>query len=320
MCLYPKLIKNRRYIPNKKNGGIIPPIIDNRVLAVPIGCGNCMECRKKKKREWQVRLHEELKHNKNGHYVTLTFSDDSIKQLCEKYKDIGNKKGYEKDNAIATKAIRLFTERWRKEHKKSVRHWLITELGHKNTERIHLHGIVFTDESKEEINKHWQYGWIWAGYNNQKTYISEKTVNYIIKYITKNDQDHKEYKPIILCSKGIGKKYTETENAIKNKYSENTKESYTTSTGHQIALPIYYRNKIYTEEEKEQLWIEKLDKKIRYINGQKIDISNGEEEYYKALKYAQQKNIALGYGTNEKNWQQQKYEQERRDWIHKKRT
>ena len=32
MCLYPKLIQNRKYKANKKNGGIIPPVPDNRVL------------------------------------------------------------------------------------------------------------------------------------------------------------------------------------------------------------------------------------------------------------------------------------------------
>ena len=81
MCLYPKLIKNRKYIANKKNGGIIPAISDNRVLMVPVGCGKCMECKKQKTREWTVRLNEEIRNNKNGKFVTLTFSDESIKEL-----------------------------------------------------------------------------------------------------------------------------------------------------------------------------------------------------------------------------------------------
>ena len=56
MCLYPKLIKNRKYIANKKNGGNIPPVSDLRVLMVPVGCGKCIECKKQKSREWSVRL------------------------------------------------------------------------------------------------------------------------------------------------------------------------------------------------------------------------------------------------------------------------
>ena len=74
MCLYPRLIQNRKYIPNKKNGGKVPPFSDIRVLGVPVGCGNCMECIRKKRSEWQQRLNEEIKENKNGKFVTLTFS------------------------------------------------------------------------------------------------------------------------------------------------------------------------------------------------------------------------------------------------------
>ena len=48
MCLYPKLINNRKYTATKKNGGVIPAINDKRTLLVPVGCGNCMECKRKK--------------------------------------------------------------------------------------------------------------------------------------------------------------------------------------------------------------------------------------------------------------------------------
>ena len=81
MCLYPKLIKNRKYIANKKNGGIIPAVSDNRVLLVPVGCGKCMECSKQKSNNWKVRLNEEIKEHKNGQFITLTFSDEELKKL-----------------------------------------------------------------------------------------------------------------------------------------------------------------------------------------------------------------------------------------------
>ena len=49
MCLYPKLIINPKYKVNKKNGGNIPPMIDERVKYVPIGCQKCIECKKRTK-------------------------------------------------------------------------------------------------------------------------------------------------------------------------------------------------------------------------------------------------------------------------------
>jgi hypothetical protein len=310
MCLYPRLINNRKYIANKKNGGVIPAVYDKRVLIVPAGCGKCIECKKQKAREWQVRLSEEIRHNKNGKFVTLTFSNESIKELSKNIE----LKGYELDNEIATLAIRRFLERWRKKYKKSVKHWLVTELGGNGTENIHLHGIIWTNEKAETINKIWKYGYTWIGDKNNGGYVNEQTINYIVKYVNKIDQKHSEYNSKILCSPGIGNKYLERIDSENNKYKgEETNETYKTRTGIKLALPIYYRNKIYQEEEKEKLWIDKLNKNVRYVLGQKIDISKGDEEYEKALKYAQIKNKRLGYGDNSKNWELKRYQNERRN-------
>ena len=76
MCYYSQLIKNPKYTPNKKNGGVVPYMEDKRVAVVAIGCGECKECRKAKQREWQVRLKEDIKHKTNGKFITLTFSNE----------------------------------------------------------------------------------------------------------------------------------------------------------------------------------------------------------------------------------------------------
>ena len=140
-------------------------------------------------------MNEEIKHDNTGQFITLTFSNEELEKLTEET-------GIKESNAIATIAIRRFLERWRKKYKKSVKHWLVTELGHNGTERIHLHGILFTKETKETIESIWKYGNIWVG-----TFVNTKTINYIIKYITKIDEQHKGFKSIILSSAGIGKEY-----------------------------------------------------------------------------------------------------------------
>lgn len=68
MCYYPKLINNPKYRSTKKNGGVIPIVRDVRVTKVPIGCGECQECRKQKARGWQQRLLEDIKEHKNGKF------------------------------------------------------------------------------------------------------------------------------------------------------------------------------------------------------------------------------------------------------------
>jgi hypothetical protein len=45
----------------------------------------------------------------------------------------------------------------------------------------------------------------------------------------------------------------------------------------------------------------------------KVDISQGEEEYYKLLEMMRQKNKRLGYGDDAKNWELKRYENERRN-------
>lgn len=310
MCLYPRLIRNPKYKANTKNGGVIPALKDKRVLLVPIGCGDCMECRKQKSRQWQVRLFEEIKQNRNGKFVTFTFSKHGIKKVADDVKD--GLTNYGRQNAIATRAMRLFLERWRKKYGKSLRHWMITELGHNGTKRIHLHGIIFTDVDMKEIEKIWGYGMIWKG--NEKNgkienYVDESTVNYIVKYITKQDKTNKGYRGVILCSPGIGNGYTKRHDSTLNKFNgKETKEYYRSNKGIKINLPIYYRNKIYSEEERENLWLMKLDKEERWVNGEKVSVKNGLGNYFRLLNYHREINREMGYEVDERKWCQEAYE------------
>jgi hypothetical protein len=335
MCLFGAIYPNNRYTPNKKNGGIIPPVYDDRILSVAIGCGNCIECRKQKARDWQVRLQEDIKTYTNGKMITLTFSNTAIqnidKQIPTTYQKYNKLKktyedypliGYKRDNAIAKYAVHHFRERWRKENKTSIRHWLITELGHRGTENIHMHGIVWTDEPYFIIRSKWAYGHIWPrpGQEN-KTYVNEKTINYTIKYVHKIDWQHRYYKPAILTSPGIGANYIGTYNANRNKFNEegDTIETYKTTSGHNIAMPTYWRNKIYNDDEREKLWLIMLDKNERWICGEKVDITKGSEDYFNILKYHRERNKQLGYGDNKKEWSRIEEEEARRIYLLKKR-
>ena len=206
MCLYPKLIKNKKYTKNKKNGGVIPAVSDNRVLWVTAACGKCFECRKQKARAWQVRMSEELRENPNAIFVTLTISDESFEYIMDKYQ-------IETNEECCKKMVRLFLERIRKETKKSIKHWFITEMGHKNTERYHLHGIMWGIGIDEIVKKNWKYGFVFIG-----SFVNEQTINYVVKYMLKKDKDHKEYNPTILCSAGIGAGYLNRKDSELNKY------------------------------------------------------------------------------------------------------
>ena len=68
----------------------------------------------------------------------------------------------------------------------------------------------------------------------------------------KTDLDHPKFKGKVLCSAGIGSEYKKSINAKNNKFKgADTNETYRLPNGAKTNLPIYYRNKIYSEEERE---------------------------------------------------------------------
>ena len=143
-------------------------------------------------------------------------------------------------------------------------------------------------------------------------YCNDKTINYINKYVTKIDTDHKGYEPDIFCSSGIGKAYFQNP-IIKAKHKfngKNTIQYYTLSNGQKVNLPIYYRNHLFTQEERDQLWTDCLDKDRTFVRGielRHISTTNGYNEYIRLLKSQQEENKALGYGDTSKEWQEKEY-------------
>ena len=304
MCLYPKLILNKKYTATIKNGGVIPPMTDIRAKMVPIGCGKCMECRTQKARDWKVRLLEEIRNEKNhkAYFVTLTFSDEYFTEISDSIDII---EGYHADNEICRLSVRRWLERIRKKTRKSIKHWLVTEIGGNFSERVHMHGIIWTNDLNLCVQK-WSSmcGDVWVG-----EYCNESTVTYGVKYFHKIDLKHKEYLPKIFCSPGIGSNYFDRIDSKMNEFKEdNTRDYYKSRQGYIMSLPIYFRNKLYNDDEKEYLWMRRLDEQIRYVDGIKIDVSDSLYDYYKCLEEARRINKMLGFGDDSKDWKKIQYE------------
>lgn len=269
MCLTPINILNRHFTKNKKNGGYPPPLKHPEMRWIECGCGMCPECRKKRYNNWRIRLLEEMKWNEEkAYFVTLSFSPEALKELCEKTK-------LQECNAIAIKAVRLFLERYRKYNKKSVRHWFVTELGKKNSERIHLHGFIWTSRNIKDVLKHWKYGNTDVGYK-----CDSSTITYIAKYLHKDDKKHPGYIPVVLTSPGIGAEYLTLGNGFfKHQYrGKLTNQKYRESNGQECGLPQYYRHKVWNEKEREALWLLSIKENIKFYNGRKFELNIPLEE------------------------------------------
>lgn len=324
MCLYPIHIKNQKYLENNKNQGIIPelpiigkdpaglPIYDQRIKYVEVPCGQCKECREAKAREWSVRLYEEIKDWKFKYFVTFTFSPKGLREICHKYR-------IKECNAAAKFALRHCLERYRKDHKKSLRHWFVTELGHEGTERIHMHGLLFSNEPLEfnyiqdELDKgkwvewkYWKYGYIFVG-----NFVNGQSVNYVVKYMQKVDEDHKDYKTCVLASPGIGSRFIQhlidTGNYSYTYRPRQSKDYYTLPNGTKVKLPTYYKNKLYSEEEREQMWREFLDRQKISISGNTYSKEDLGELVHNVLGKAQEKSHEFGYGDRSREWRLKEY-------------
>lgn len=295
MCLYERNSINRRYTVTKKNGGNVPPLIDKRQKYILIPCGECAECRKKISSGWRVRLIEELTTEKM-YFVTLTFSEESLHLLSEKLETFRN------ENDIAKIAVKLFRERCRKHTKKSPKHWFITELGHQGTERIHLHGFLFGNWTKEMLAERWKYGKV-----DLDERISVRTINYVVKYVTKVDKQNPGFKARVLCSPGIGKQYIISEQVKRHAWhGKDTITTYLLKNGREVGLPTYYRNKIWSDEQKSLLFGYKLDKGEKWVLGNEIS-KLSEDEKYQIIKDARERNEKAGYGSDVRSREKTKF-------------
>ena len=141
-------------------------------------------------------------------FFTGTVSPQRYEYICKRY---GFKNDGSQDNEIITKIQRLFLERIRKEKGYSIKHWCVTEKGHTNTRRVHIHGLYYAThgETKWQLTKLLYENWI-DGYKYYGSYVNEKTINYVSKYMTKKDEDNPDYTSIVLCNEELEKLIQET--------------------------------------------------------------------------------------------------------------
>lgn len=211
---------------------------DREDFFLDVPCGICCNCLKSRGTMWRTRLLEEYyslteDERRRSYFVTLTLSDEYIN------KDI-------------SKLVRLFFERVRKTTKKSPRHWLITEYGD-TTKRLHLHGLLFDFPlPRYQLRKYWKYGHVTCDL------ITPRRVSYITSYVNKSLKgdtlENPDYHQKIFTSPGLGKAYVDksSTHAHCRVYGRPVPFMYNRSNM-PIALPRYYRSKLYSEGELEDL-------------------------------------------------------------------
>ena len=157
--------------------------------------------------------------------------------------------------------------------------------------------------SKCRLEKLLKDNWI-AGYSYNGKYVNEKTINYVAKYLTKDDMDNKDFTGKILVSPGLGRKYVERGKEINKFKEEKTKEEYRFKNGAIAPMPKYYKNKLYTENQRELLWIYRQEEGYSYIMGEKIPVKTekDEKDLEDIKEFYRQRNERIHF-DNERLWE-----------------
>lgn len=235
---------------------------------IPVPCGKCPECLKRRVSGWSFRLMQEDKYCDSAYFLTLTY-DTATVHITEN--------GF---MGLHYRDVQLFIKKLRKAHdvekdnlekRRTIKYYAVGEYGGR-TLRPHYHLIIFNTQldlmySSEDIKLlelsefdgqvnvkcfQWEHGHVTVGQ------VNGASVGYTLKYMCKpsripmhrNDDRERERS---LISKGLGEEYL-TNVMVRWHHMDMKDRMYLTlEDGKKIAMPRYYKDKIYTESERKYI-------------------------------------------------------------------
>lgn len=204
-----------------------------------VPCGKCGPCASRSRSGWVFRLKQELKSCTTADFLTFTYTSESV---C--YDIQSRKPTLVKDHYQQLIQNLRDHQRRKTKFKMKIRYYGVGEYGGV-TERPHYHALMFnlSPETLGTIND------IWGKGNVDRGDVNGASVNYVAGYII-NRYDHKDTteKPFALMSKGIGKSYLTPQMV---RYHKRGLKAICRDVDSVIAMPRYYREKIFSKAQKE---------------------------------------------------------------------
>lgn len=228
------------YMAEQKGDG--PPVM------VPVPCGRCPPCKKRRASSWTFRLMQEDKVSTSSYFITLTYDTDNVP-----INDSGQLTLNKRDWQLFMKRLRRQTTTYVKKHdvpNPTIRYYAVGEYGSKRY-RPHYHAIIYNVPDVELIYSSWELGTVHIGT------VSGASVAYTSKYIDKptripayeGDDRLPEFS---LMSNGLGKNYINAKSRTYHQSDPTGRYYVSTDTGLKLAMPRYYRDQLFTDAQKKE--------------------------------------------------------------------
>ena len=235
-----------------------------------IPCGKCLNCKKKRRSDWSLRLEHEYLYSDSALFITLTYNDASIPRnrgiATLNKKDLQDYIKRLRNSHVAYVSRELGIRKSEvKNHSKQIRYYAVGEYGSK-TNRPHYHILLFNYDiaNLKPIEAQWKntqtghpLGFVDIGK------VSSASINYTTKYMFKQwGKKDLRQRPFTNMSRRpmIGTGFL---NEYKNYLREFELTTIRDKKGTLRKLPKAYLYKIYTmmedgKEVKDKEWIRRL--------------------------------------------------------------
>lgn len=244
----------------------------SRKVTVP--CGKCAFCLTNKRSSWMFRILQEMRHQQHrGYFLTLTYNEKFVARV-----------GPEGQLSLRFRDVQLYLKRIRKA-KYYAKYICVGEYG-AETQRPHYHMLLWTDAPVEFLEENWKdarsgerLGHIMFG--KLEVGSAMYTLKYIIQPKVRQGEDELREKTRAQFSKGLGLAYLDHSVYEHHTFAYDDPQLFVVVDGRKVALPRYYKNKIYTKHQlREVAWRHSLKrhkekrKEIRAIRDRGINAAH----------------------------------------------
>lgn len=214
---------------------------DHNVDRVPVPCGKCPSCKKRRVDQWTFRLLQEQKVQDFCHFVTFTYDTRSVPISSNGFMTLDRGE------------FPRFMKRLRKLLPNvSIKYYYCGEYGTQRR-RPHYHAIIFGVEDPELYHKAWSLGSNSLGDVVIGT-VTGDSIAYVMKYIDKGsfrpmhgrDDRVPEFS---MMSKGLGLSYVTP--AVKDYHQADLSRIFCVKPGgYRVSMPRYYRERIFSRAQR----------------------------------------------------------------------